>query len=351
MGNRDMLGSSFLFILFFIFNLAFLEAQVAQVPPAMFVFGDSLVDVGNNNYLSLSVQKATFPHNGIDFLTKKPTGRFSNGKNTADFIAEKFGLPTSPPYLSLTSKVKNKEKVLFMDGVNFASGGAGILGGMCDLKGQSISLRKQVDYYSQVHQQMMQQIGAPTLEKHLSKSIFLVVIGSNDIFGYFNSKDLQHKSTPQQYADSMAASLRVHLQRVYNFGARIFVIAGVGALGCCPAIRLRNVESVQETNLLAVRYNDVLKKMLKEWHLQNKGVSYTYLDTYSTIQDMLQNPTSYGFTELKAACCGLGNLNAQVPCLPCSNVCSNRQDHIFWDLYHPTEAAARIFVDKSFHGL
>lgn len=58
--------------------------------PAVFVFGDSLVDVGNNNYLPISIAKADFPHNGIDFPTKKPTGRFSNGKNAADFIGKSY---------------------------------------------------------------------------------------------------------------------------------------------------------------------------------------------------------------------------------------------------------------------
>jgi hypothetical protein len=54
--------------------------------PAVFVFGDSLVDVGNNNYLKLSLAKADFPHNDVNFPTKKPTGRFTNDKNVADFI-------------------------------------------------------------------------------------------------------------------------------------------------------------------------------------------------------------------------------------------------------------------------
>lgn len=41
--------------------------------------------------------------------------------------AEKLGLPTSPPYLSLLSKVNNSNKSMsFVSGVNFASGGAGI---------------------------------------------------------------------------------------------------------------------------------------------------------------------------------------------------------------------------------
>jgi len=44
--------------------------------------------------------------------------------------AEKLGLATSPPYLSLVSKIKfNKKNVSFLDGVNFASGGAGIFNG------------------------------------------------------------------------------------------------------------------------------------------------------------------------------------------------------------------------------
>lgn len=57
-----------------------------------------------------------------------------------------------------------------------------------------------------------------------------------------------------------------------------------------------------------------------------------------------------GFANVKAACCGFGELNAQIPCLPISSMCSNRKDHIFWDAFHPTEAAARIFVDEIFNG-
>jgi hypothetical protein len=54
--------------------------------PAVYVFGDSLVDVGNNNHLQLSLLKANFPHNGVDYPGHKATGRFSNGKNFADFL-------------------------------------------------------------------------------------------------------------------------------------------------------------------------------------------------------------------------------------------------------------------------
>lgn len=79
--------SAFLFIsvFFFIFSYGFSKAQMV---PAIYVFGDSLVDVGNNNYLTLSIVKANHRHYGIDFPDHKPTGRFSNGKNVADFVGK-----------------------------------------------------------------------------------------------------------------------------------------------------------------------------------------------------------------------------------------------------------------------
>ena len=56
----------------------------AQQVPCYFIFGDSLVDNGNNNQLS-SLARADYLPYGIDF-PRGPTGRFSNGKTTVDVI-------------------------------------------------------------------------------------------------------------------------------------------------------------------------------------------------------------------------------------------------------------------------
>ncbi|XP_054796252.1 GDSL esterase/lipase At5g55050 [Prosopis cineraria] len=341
----------FFFFFFFFFLNYYCEAQ-NQKASALYVFGDSLVDVGNNNYLKLSIVKANhFPY-GIDFPSKKPTGRFSNGKNAADFIAEELGLPTSPPYLSLVSESKaNKDNVSIVGGASFASAGAGIFDGSDQRYKQSIPLRKQVDYYVEAHNEMLKQIGESALQEHLSSSIFTVVIGSNDLSGYFDSSNLRHKSTPQQYLDSMLFSLRAQLQRIYENGGRKFEIAGIGAVGCCPARRLKNnTECEAEINFWALKYNEGLKSMLQEWQSQNHGLAYTFFDTYAANDDLILNPSTHGFSEVRAACCGLGELRARAPCLPVTKFCSNRKDHVFWDQYHPTETASRILVDKIFNG-
>jgi len=58
----------------------------ATTTPACFIFGDSLVDIGNNNFLPLSLAKANLYPNGIDFGNGIATGRFSNGRTVPDII-------------------------------------------------------------------------------------------------------------------------------------------------------------------------------------------------------------------------------------------------------------------------
>lgn len=113
---------------------------------AFYVFGDSLVDSGNNNYL-VTTARADSPPYGIDYPTGRPTGRFSNGLNLPDIISMRpflhlfyfnilellrvifaWGLGEqigSEPTLPILSPELTGEKLLI--GANFASAGIGIL--------------------------------------------------------------------------------------------------------------------------------------------------------------------------------------------------------------------------------
>lgn len=63
-----------------------LIGSVSAQPRAFFVFGDSLVDSGNNDFLATTA-RADAPPYGIDFPSHRPTGRFSNGLNIPDLIS------------------------------------------------------------------------------------------------------------------------------------------------------------------------------------------------------------------------------------------------------------------------
>lgn len=87
----------------------------------MFVFGSSLVDNGNNNFLS-TVSNADYLPYGVDFPFG-PSGRFTNGKNVVDLFIDRLGFPSyTPPFLDPSTK---GPKIAY--GVNFASGGSGIM--------------------------------------------------------------------------------------------------------------------------------------------------------------------------------------------------------------------------------
>lgn len=60
-----------------------------------YVFGDSLVDAGNNDYI-FTLSKANSPPYGIDFKPSggRPTGRFTNGRTISDIVG-KYMVPVN----------------------------------------------------------------------------------------------------------------------------------------------------------------------------------------------------------------------------------------------------------------
>ncbi|GKE83689.1 GDSL esterase/lipase-like protein [Tanacetum coccineum] len=86
--------------------------------PCYFIFGDSLVDNGNNNGL-VTMAKANYPPYGIDF-PQGVSGRFTNGLTMADIIGQLLGFSMFiPSYATASDQEINA-------GVNYGSGGAGI---------------------------------------------------------------------------------------------------------------------------------------------------------------------------------------------------------------------------------
>ncbi|CAN4104001.1 unnamed protein product [Withania somnifera] len=345
--NKTKLLNSCGLIISIIFLLILqLNMSRAQKVTAMYVFGDSLVDVGNNNHL-LTFFRANFPFNGIDYPGGKPTGRFSNGKNAADFLAEKIDLPTPPPYLS-------DKNDFFLKGVSFASGGAGILKTTNDHPfNGTIYLSKQVGYFSEVQKRLIQKLGESAAKRHLSNSLFAVVIGSNDLFNYLISKSKNPiTKSPQEYIQLMLSTFSNQLMQIHNLGARKFLIVGIGPIGCTPSQRFLSSSGNcnDEANHCATIYNKGLQSMLLKLKSQLKeDFNYSYFNIYDFFVDLIQDPTKYGFLEIKAACCGIGILRAEIACIPISQYCPNRNDHVFWDKVHPTEAVDKILINTLFN--
>lgn len=58
-----------------------------------------------------------------------------------------------------------------------------------------------------------------------------------------------------------------------------------------------------------------------------------------------------GFKSASRACCGNGGqFQGIIPCGPTSSMCDDRSKYVFWDPYHPSEAANIIIAKKLIDG-
>lgn len=97
-------------VIAFCVMISFVGCAYAQ-PRAFFVFGDSLVDSGNNDFLATTARADNYPY-GIDYPSHRPTGRFSNGYNIPDLISKiEFTIATKKNLYRLGKFGKRKHKI------------------------------------------------------------------------------------------------------------------------------------------------------------------------------------------------------------------------------------------------
>ncbi|OMO65849.1 Lipase, GDSL [Corchorus olitorius] len=267
--------------------------------PAIFIFGDSLAEVGNNFYIQ-SYAKPLCP-NGIDFATGCPSGRYTNART-----------------------------------------------------GAHISMDEQIKYFANTRRDIICRIGATAARKLLRRSLYIVATGANDIFAGPGLKE-SNVVDNNTYTSNMTSTFRFQLTSLYNLDARKIAVANVPPIGCTPNVRDRysTDDCVEGANELANLYNTKLKKMLPKLTKNLSGSKFVYMDTYASILEILQNYKSYGFTNADSACCQVlgqgGKHGGLLPCVFFAVACPDRKTHVFWDAYHATEPvnliAAKLFLD------
>ncbi|GLJ30601.1 hypothetical protein SUGI_0605960 [Cryptomeria japonica] len=317
----------------------------AQVDvPASFIFGDSLTDVGNNNHLTYGLAKCNFLWYGIDFPGGVPTGRFSNGRTINDIIFAKLNIPNPKAYLSMS-----EDDDAILKGANYASGGAGILNETGFLFIERVAFDKQIECFETTKNRIIKKVGVEAANKLLADSVYFVLIGSND---YINNYLLPVPSTVQQYdphafVNLLITSLERQLKKIYEIGARKIVFNGMGPLGCIPSQRLQNPAGdnscLDDVNTWAQKFNVQINGVLKRLNSQLPGVRISYVDTYNLLMELIQNPNKYGFDVVDVPCCKVATQFGQF-CLPNSSLCKDRSKYLFWDAFHPTDAANEVMA-------
>nr|GMD46128.1 GDSL esterase/lipase At5g03820-like [Ipomoea batatas] len=194
------------------------EAKGDPMVPSLCIFGDSVVDSGNNNNLN-TVIKANFPPYGRDFVNHQPTGRFCNGKLATDFIAEYLGFTSYPP--AYLSQEANGNSILA--GANFASAASGYYDSTPQLY-RAITLQQQLGYYKEWQSKVASLAGKAKANNIISGGIHLVSAGTSDfIQNYYVNPMVCRAYTPDQFSDLLMQSYTTFIQVTYLISVIIYV--------------------------------------------------------------------------------------------------------------------------------
>ncbi|KAJ1704221.1 hypothetical protein LUZ63_004000 [Rhynchospora breviuscula] len=330
--------------------------------PCCFVFGDSLVDNGNNNDLPTLARSNYRPY-GIDF-PEGPSGRFTNGRTVVDILVQFLGLKGFiRSYAS--ARRSNTLGVLFStpgvagtSGLNYASAAAGIRQETGKHLGANYYLADQVRQFNSTGQSLRGSFGNDTeLNIYLSKCLYGVSMGSNDYLNNYFLPNIYRTSqqyTPSAFAEVLVQEFSGQLLKLYDLGARKFAVFGLGLIGCIPfeLARMNNTNKStcnEDQNKAIELFNTRILQLVKRFNTDLPGARFVYGNIYDPFRDLLLNAAAYGFTVTNKSCCGVGPNNGLITCLPNQTPCQNRTTYLFWDSFHPTEALNMFFAIKSYN--
>ncbi|XP_078431536.1 GDSL esterase/lipase At5g45960-like isoform X2 [Wolffia australiana] len=263
---------------------------------ALFVFGDSTVDPGNNDYLATPM-KSNFPPYGRDFPGHLPTGRFTNGKLATDLVASYLGIKESvPPYLDWTLSMEELET-----GVSFASAGSGFDPLTAQISGV-IPVLHQLDYFKDYLFRLDILVGRRKTEDIVRRSIFVVSAGTNDfIVNYFALPIRQQMFSVEDYQFFLLQNVRTFIEELMKLGAKKIVIVGLPPMGCLPLVitvdgkgGFHDRGCLESFNAISRDYNVKLQTELS--NLQGQffsGGKIAYADIYHPVLDMVTSPSKY----------------------------------------------------------
>ncbi|KAF3772934.1 hypothetical protein EJ110_NYTH56544 [Nymphaea thermarum] len=129
------------------------------------------------------------------------------------------------------------------------------------------------------------------------------------------------------------------LQSAYDFGARKFVVFNLLQTGCDPYFKHHNNGScVDLLNEGSTLFNNVLKPALENLSEDLADFSFVYVNTSGIINEIIDDPTTYGLKVTSGSCCFFSGANATgALCVEGDEPCLDRSIYAYYDGLHLTE--------------
>lgn len=336
-------SSSCLLAALFVVLLSWPLAAKGALPPGLFIFGDSYVDIGNRNHSSAdwkSPYGETWPGH--------PAGRYSNGRNLGDWLPMILGLPAEPPpFRQLLNLTGTPPLGTFTPryGINFAVGGSGVFNDF-----GYPTFDHQISQFAAL---IKRNLWTPSF---LARSYYFISTGNNDYLYVVDFKNPQALEHLANYSRSIVVAIDAGIRRLYSLGARTIITTNLMPIGCLPIGRALTADlgcNPIGTDV-ANRHNADLYAALPYLRAL-PGSRIVIADIHKAfleVEAIQNNWAGVKFANVKLACCDpdaggtLCGKTSKVFGITVNDykLCSNPQDHFFWDTVHLTDMGFRTIA-------
>jgi len=277
-------------------------AASAPAYPALYVFGGSLSDVGND----FADDGGTAP------VAPYYDGRFSNGPLWIEDYAAQNDMPE--PTASL------------LGGTDFAFAGART--GAADLPSTGHDLPQEFASFTQ-------QVPNP-----ISGALYTVAIGANDI-----SAILATGAAIPALEAMVAASVQAEMAFIGDLAARgatNFLMLNVPDLGKSPGEISRGPVAAADASTLTAYYNAEAEQAVIPLAIADH-LNLDLVDTYGLIDGIVATPAAYGFTNVTDPV-WTGNASNPDSGTLAATTLAGQDQYLFFDQLHPTESGSALIA-------
>jgi len=286
----------FLYVLLILSLLACAKTDVPSFTDStLYIFGDSLSDVGNANAASAGLVP------DINYYE----GRFSNGPIFPDLLAQ-----------SLATPMKSSRSY----GSNYAFAGM-----------RSIAVNAQVFNY----QENVNGVAD-------AAAIYIIWSGANDLLELLRNPDSTNT------VSTAIAHIANAIENLSSMGAQKIIVLNQVNMAKLP----RTIAAENETpgtlaaaSVLTDEFNVALTNKLNEIEtIPEKNISTIRFDVHALFEDMTANPTNYGLENVSEPCYIKNEFAVELS--GNETICDSPDEYLFWDSIHPTTAGHKILSEQ-----
>jgi phospholipase/lecithinase/hemolysin len=283
--------------------IALLKPVAASPYSTIYSFGDSLSDAGN-------IYTITF-----NIIPRPPysNGRFTNGPVWVQDLSSALGLGPVLPSL--------------LGGNDFAFGGA-------ETGTTLVHIATPFDLPSQLSM-FQKAVSTPT-----PGALYTLWIGSNDLLDILSSSlsPTEKSLAEMQTVDNIDS----FIEDVAQDGAHNLLLLTVPDLGKTPKLIQQGPTASLAASSASFAFNQLLLTSIEPIE-QTFDLNLITVDTFSPIDQVVDDPAGFGFTNVTAPCWS-GDLLGQNGTL-CAQTTTDQDNYLFWDDVHPTAHGHQLVAD------